>query len=537
MTSYKKALIIYTSALSLCIAILIGILALFLGTYEKNLPEKAAEEFISSLNAEKLAELVEDCYGDRLTFETPRDIVEGSEAFDGELETAKLAKEYTFDSPVYRMISPLGDIGKFTLRASEKKALFGVTVWEIESVTIYEEALGTPSSCSICAIAGAEVYINGVKASDKYKTAENAEYTGKALVASDVKCDLYVIDGLYTEPKISFSVGGKTEEAQTNAVGSADYFLLTENSISVTLPSDAALTLDGRAADTSKAENGNILTAVSVFEQNIPEKLPRMVGYTIYCGETPPQIKVTHNGADLEPINDGDRYIYLYTEDALYSVKAVLPRGAELYLNDVGANESYALGTSEFLGLSDSKKYINNMPSGTVWEVSGLLCEPEIGAMMNGNALLPCYKRVENGEIYIEFYGETVEPTSTEKTAAEEFTRRYFKYTVGGAVGLDENLAELLAVMKEGSVAYKKMDRSRSSFMYVNQFKYTIKALESKNFIELGSNAFACDVDFDVRLSLYNGEKIYAGKLSLIAADDGNGYLVCDIKLDSETDD
>ena len=50
MTKFKKALIIYSASLALLIAAAIGVLALFLDTYEKNLPEKAAKKYISELN-------------------------------------------------------------------------------------------------------------------------------------------------------------------------------------------------------------------------------------------------------------------------------------------------------------------------------------------------------------------------------------------------------------------------------------------------------------------------------------------------------
>lgn len=532
MTKFKKALIIYSASLALLIAAAIGVLALFLDTYEKNLPEKAAKKYISELNDGGIAPLVENALGG-ISFENAEDIISSSEALSGDFKTSKLVKESTQNAPVYRIISSLGDVGKFSLVRSEKKALFGLSKWEVGERTVYPEALGRAYDYSVCVPAGKALKANGKPVDGGFITEKDAAYNGKAVTGRDVKCDIYKISGLYTVPQ--FECGGEVLAGVSD--GTADFFASESASVRVTLPSDAKLLLDGTEPSAKKAEKGDILSSVSEFEKNIPEKLPRMLTYTVYRGQKMPEISVTAGGKQLaaKETESGD-LVFLYGDDSMYALTSVIPEGAVLRINGINVSGEYARGGSSFDGLSASSKYIKDMADGILYSVTGLLCRPEITAEMNGKELHVCYTAENGRNLHAEFYGESVGPTEAEKNFAEDFSRRYFKYAINGAEGIDKNLEELLAVMKNGSEGYKRIKSTKIAFMFVNKATYRINRLDVTNFIRLGDNAFTCDIEFDVKLRIFGTEKNYVGTLGITAVKDGGSYLVCDISTDSASD-
>ena len=133
---FTMAAIIYAASLALVFAILISVLCAFLYTYENNLPIRKAEDFVLSLDRETLASLVEKTAGELGEFENAQLLIEKTEHLSGKISTAKLAKEYTSERPVYRLICGDKDIGKIILRKSDKNAAFGLTAFELDEVLL-----------------------------------------------------------------------------------------------------------------------------------------------------------------------------------------------------------------------------------------------------------------------------------------------------------------------------------------------------------------------------------------------------------------
>ncbi|MBR6602408.1 MAG: hypothetical protein IKK94_00155, partial [Clostridia bacterium] len=98
----------------------------------------------------------------------------------------------------------------------------------------------------------------------------------------------------------------------------------------------------------------------------------------------------------------------------------------------------------------------------------------------------------------------------------------------------EENYGALISKMKAQSPAFKQIQRSKSSFEFVNQGVYRIDLLEPKNFIGIGGLIY-CEVDYSVHLRFYRNEKLYEGTLSLVLIKENDTYLVCDMVIDSES--
>ena len=536
---FGRAVIIYSLCLFSALACLLGVLCAFLYTYEKHLPEKTALEIASSIDEAEMSRLVAERVGDFGAFETAELIVQRTEHLLGKLGVQKLAKEYTADRPVYRLMCGDKDIGKLTLRVAEKKAFFGIKTYEKESVFLYSESVpGAVFRRSINAVVpeGAELFINGKKAGEEQLYASAVPYEGDVTLPYGTLCDIYKVEGLCLEPQLWVAVE-KEQTAVTVNGESADWFAEKERTFVLTIPSDAELLVCGKAPDRSVAKKGAIGFAVTAFEKELNDVLPEMLSYRVFASGAE-DIEVKVNGVPLSGDfydNNGEReLVYLYSEESKFKIRAVIPAGATLFVNGVSVGEEYFAGSGDFEGLSGVKYLFSQPVQGDVYEIDGLFCEPKITASLGEKEIPLCYLSREERTFCAEFYGEVVESQEV-KNAADSFVRAYFHYVANGAVGLEENYCALVSHMKNGSPAYKQIQRSKSSFQFVNQGVYKINNIEPKSFIKLSSGLSYCVCDYSVHLRFYQNQKLYEGAFTLIFTEENGSLLVCDMIIDSDS--
>lgn len=537
---FAKIAIIYAASLALVFATLIGVLCAFLHTYEKNLPIKTAENFLLSLDDKMLASLVKKAAGEIGEFESAELLIEKTEHLSGNIHVAKLAKEYTSERPIYRLICGDKDIGKIILCKCEKKAAFGLTAFEIDDVFLYPESVPGAierTSITVCVPANATLLVNNRKAGEEYITQKGVPYSGKTIVPEGTKCDIYEIDGLCLLPALT--VADNCELIDLNIKnGNADWFSEEIKSFIMTVPSNASVLIGGVSPSPSLAVEGEISEALSEFEKELGEKLPKALSYRVFGEYRHDVISVTANGKPLvkKQLEGKEEYIYLYSDESRYSASVTAPENATVYINCVAVSEKYLVGKGEYDTLAALKKYANdgNALTGVTYKISGLICEPHITAEIDGKEIPLCSVKKNELDISTEFYGTESDSAKSAKAAAEEFTRAYFHYVANGAVGIEENYSALIAKMKAQSPAFKQIQRSKTSFEFVNQGVYRIDLLSPKNFIEIGGLIY-CEVDYSVHLRFYRNEKLYEGALSLVFMKENDTYLVCDMVIDSES--
>ncbi len=539
ISGFVRGAIIYGAALSLVFAVLIGILCAFLYTYEKNLPIRTAENFLLSIDNEKYFSLVESTAGEICEFESAELLVEKTEHLSGKLQVAKLAKEYTSERPVYRLICDDKDIGKLVLCPKEKKSAFGITSFKVSEAMLYPESVPGAierTSVTVCVPEDATLYVNGKAAGEDYITKKGVSYSGKTIVPRDRKCDIYRIEGLCLLPELT--VWNYCEVIYLTIVnGKADWFSEELKSFIMTVPSNASVMIGGVAPSPSLALEGELSEALSEFERELGEALPKALSYRVFDECRHEGISVTANGKKLvsKELEGKNEYVYLYSADCRYSARIAAPENAIVYINGVEVTEKYLVGKGEYEALSAVKKYASNGDAtvGMTYKVNGLICEPTISATIDGKEIPLCSIKKNELDISAEFYGAE-NTNSNAKTAAEEFTKAYFHYVANGAAGIEENYAALIAKMKAQSPAFNQIQRSKSSFEFVNQGVYRIDLLRPKNFIDIGGLIY-CEVDYSVLLRFYRNEKLYEGTLSLVFMKENGNYFVCDMVIDSES--
>ncbi len=535
-------MIIYSASLTLILCLLVGVLWAFLDTYEKNLPLRTAEKFVSELTDDGMCSLIDKTLGEINDFENSALILARSEFLNKNLTQSKLAKEYTAAVPVYRLISGETDVGKFTLRRKEKDAAFGVARWEIGEAILYPEAVPGGNEridITICIPSGAKLFINDVLASTKYITEENVKYSGKAIVSGfNDDCDIYKISGLCTPPLLEAEFEGQKSTLSIKN-GTSDWFSEAERAFMLTMPSDARLQIGGNESKAKPWGRGELSHAVTKFEKHLGDALPASVSYLV-CGD-PENISVkVHgqilNGEWVEDEGQLKNLVFLYSEESKYRVYATLPKGASLYINGVPAGDEYKKGEKSFLAY-EGIEYISknhSIQKGELYEIGGLLCEPVISAKI-GDTEIPICSLTRDDQIFTaEFYGAS-DPSLSKgvESAAESFTKAYFHYVANGAVGIEENYGALISQMKSGSPGYKQISRSKSSFEFVNQGVYRIDRILPYDMISLSDNVFYCKVAFSVNLRFYKNEKQYEGILTLLFTEEDGKLLVNDMVIDS----
>lgn len=534
------AAIIYAASLALVFAILISVLCAFLYTYENNLPIRKAEDFVLSLDRETLASLVEKTAGELGEFENAELLIEKTEHLSGKISTAKLAKEYTSERPVYRLICGDKDIGKIILRKSDKNAAFGLTAFELDEVLLYPESVPGAirrTSVTVCLPKGATLYVNDKAVGEEYITENGISYSGKTVVPEGTECDIYKIEGLCLVPAISAK--DSSENLSLNIIGGkADWFSEDINSFVITAPSDASIIINGASPSSSLAGKGELTEALSEFEKNLGDTLPKALSYRVYGSYGESEISVSANGKALtgDCSEDEKNVFYLYSDESKYNVKVTAPKNAAVYINGVEVTEKYTVGDGDYESLTPLKKYSNdaNALKGVVYEVRGLICEPQITAKIDSNEISLCSLKKNELTLTAEFYGAESVSAKNANSAAVEFTKAYFHYVANGAVGIEENYGALIAKMKSQSPAFKQIQKSKGSFEFVNQGVYSIDLLNPKNFIDIGGLIY-CEVDYSVEVRFYSNKKLYEGTLSLVFIKENGTYLVCDMVIDSES--
>ncbi len=551
LTPFTKGAIIYGAVLALIFVILLCVLAAFLHTYETNLPEKTAEKFISELDGKALTKLVEDKlssegFGE---FENAEAVLESAKHLSGEISFSKLVKEYTSDAPVYRIICGENDIGRLILKKSAKNAMFGLTRYEIDRAELYKEAVPGAEKridARLTLPAGASLSVNGIAVSDSYLTEKGVAYSGSAVLTAEYGeslCDIYLIENLCAAPRLDIEYNGdrfSVAGGQLSHGGSEyDWFADSSRTFVLTVPTGADVTVGGRIPS-APSRKGDLSHAVSEFEAHLGEKLPGTVSYTV-CGDisgAEDEIKVSLGANVLSGrVNDtpsGKQLVYLYSEDSFYKVNAVLPEGAELFINGISVSEDYSEGASEFPSVSDIGYLINDKSvlMGRLYKIAGLLTEPEISASLDGEELMLCSATRDKQVITAEFFGAPAALPEA-SLAATDFAKAYFNYVINGAVGIEANYSALLEKMKSGSPGYKQIQQTKNSIKYVNRSAYRIDELKILSAIPLGEQLVWCRPEFSVNLKLGSKEKQYAGTMDLVLFRENDVFYVCDMLVDS----
>lgn len=535
---YTKGLIIYGAALFLLLAVLIGVLCLFLSTYENNLPEKLVSEYIKDLTEEKIAGMISGEAENLSEFESGLDIFYlgvGKEGKSKDFSFYKKAEEYTSAKPVYKLIYGNTEIGKITLQKAKDRALFDLTKWEIDECKIYtEDFLKNPKTFTVKVPSSARLRIGKVDVPDKYITSSEQKYDGSCFLRSgEVLCNTYTIEGIYSEPRFCVSLGDKTVELLTyDKNGVLDWYIQSENHFTLTAPEECSVTVDGKPLNSGYRYKTEPQGEIGVFEEKL-ENPPSDAFYRIEKTGEEPKITGIIATEELEVYKNEENFVCKYPDDLKRSVTVILPDGTSLYVNGIEVGDEYQLGREGYSCLSTVEAHLQGIPDGKKYVIEGLLTLPEVSAELCGVPLKICGNERDGLSQRVEFLGESMTELQTAHASlATKYANTYITFTAMGAQNLEAHSRAVLDLMLPGSSGYKKIKKAVDSFSWVNPNTGIVtEKMEAQNFIKISDNAFVCDVEFAVILKNYKSSIPYSGTFTLTYIKDGESWLCAEMNI------
>ena len=196
---------------------------------------------------------------------------------------------------------------------------------------------------------------------------------------SDI-CRLYL-----TEKEKGFFGFKRWQTAKTEPC--AESFASLCPSVSVTMPKDALLYINGIQADLEQAQTAEC-PAVSEFEK---ENAPSFIRYVFNSPYSGTVLKTERNGKELASVYENEGfYVFDYPKSEKFSRLVSVPEGCEVYVNGVRLSASYITEKgAPYPLLSPLELNRTDVPRSTVYTVEGLYGKPEIRVIYRGGALAP----------------------------------------------------------------------------------------------------------------------------------------------------
>ncbi len=528
-SKFGIGLLIYAASLIVVCAVAIAVLCAFLASFERNRPDRTAQEFIDTLDTKALKELMGQWESSE--FETA-DILFDESVFaeNSELNFRKKADEYTAQKPVYYVTAGTVRVGRFELLPDGKDS-FGITKWKTGGTELFEnEILPDPQIYTVKVPAGASVTVNGVTASEKYRTEVGVKYTGSVYFAAadkdDQRCDTYTLPPLIFIPKIQVKTAEITV-APALFEGGFDAFLCDELSVKVTAPSNAAVMIDGIKIPEEFFVKTKEPMALTEFEANSNIKQPTLMHAKIFLWTADGEFAATVDGKALDVTAADGGFHAQYRHDSLKSLEISVPEGANIKINGVEVSENYFNGEGVFSILEGMEKHTGKTVTARIYRVNGLFAEPEVAVSLDGADLPLCRNEAKSGVSFLEYYGAP-DPTlkASEQARAVDFANSYITYTCMGYSGVDEHHADMMSYVLAGTDTYQKLKKSKESFSWAENYTITDRTVTAGDFIPLGENSYFCTVDYTANLKKYSYKTVQEGTFRILMVKSGGVFMV-----------
>ncbi|MDD6798997.1 MAG: hypothetical protein PUE85_01040 [Firmicutes bacterium] len=527
---------IYIAAFA--VLILIGLLIFndFLSVYERSRPDNEALDYINEIGGEGVKNIMLPAYPKRVSeledAERVYDEVIAPFLLSGNLSVRKLAGKYSENNPVYAVVNEDGKkLFSISLEKSAEKDKYGFPKWSVVSAQPFEGIdLPEPFDYSITAPADAVVSVNGVELSDGYILSDMTGYRKiseyEKGTDSEVFCSVYKVSGLYFAPDAEAVYNGEKLSCATEEnTYFFDYPESAVKSVTVTVPADAELSLNGKKVGADDEFTKAEVEDITVFEsaENVYMKVYRFSGLF-----SEPKITVSRKGILLE----GQNGFYSVPEDEKYSPEITVPEGAVVKINGVVLDEKYISGEgTEYRLLEKLGKFFSNPPTLDMYCVSGLYNEPQVEASLNGKPLRLIERKNDEQKNSYEFVIDSDDNRKDEiKERAESFLESYVYFSAMGNSNIQENHKRVMSYMLAQTPSYSIMNQAYYSIIWNKRYdRIKYNSVETDNFIYYTDNCISCDISFDVSLSRIGSEYNYKDVFTLVFIKYGGEWMVGNI--------
>ena len=205
------------------------------------------------------------------------------------------------------------------------------------------------------------------------------------------------------------------------------------------------------------------------------------------------------------------------------------PAGATVLCGRSPLGEEYMLpdGVSYF-PFPEYEQVLENPVTWHHWQVSGLLCEPEMTVQNTADA---GWSEADQCTV---LYG-TEEDAERFDGKAEEFVRAYLRMATGGKDDTDAHMAACLALVRNDSTAHELLVGSRGSFSVTMAWSNLEVDILSRNpLIRWADNAYSVDITYHAYASIGGARKDYSEEdqtIRVLFLNQGKGWEICAFQM------
>ncbi len=501
LSKFSCSLIIYSAVLlAVCV---IGLIVFwnFLASYDKSLPETAVNRYLSEMTREKWYSLVAgDVKYDTNDFESPDALYDKTVTAISEGKIS-FVKNYD-DDMSYFLVRDGKKFAELSLGRGANVG-FGMTSHIITSCHILEETVAvTPFAVTVMVPDGASVKLNGIALGDGHITETGAaSYQMSKYDAATVgrpTCTIYTVDGFYFMPEAVVTLDGEVLKATEN--GTLLMFDLPTDrftSVTITAPSDAAVTVNGIGLDETPTAS---VPLYSEKYETAESTALTLNTYVINGLVTAPKITCTVAGKNVVPQVTNNETYFAYPTDMLNNAVIYVPHSASVTVNGIALGDDAFKETAVFGGFGGKSYagYLTAFPQCDVYEIPDLYAIPEVKVSI-GDTELAVDADTDDGkcEFVADYPASTDVPTDI-SDRAQAFTKAFLYYTACGYSGLNENYNYALGFTIWNTDAYNSIKESWIGVYFNDYYTLTYNKFGVTDYTKYTDDLVKISVEFDV---------------------------------------
>ena len=187
------------------------------------------------------------------------------------------------------------------------------------------------------------------------------------------------------------------------------------------------------------------------------------------------------------------------------AVSILVPAGSTVTVNGVTVNDSYIEESDvEFVPCKNVGDYIEK-PLKTRYAIRGLMMEPEVKVVYNGNEL----ETEKEGMEYTSSYPGDDDLMQRMESAIIELNHSYGKYIINKG-----NLSAVTSKMVGNAKEYMSDIPAVWAFLYGKEYVYDFLNEEISNLHRYSDDCFSCDIYYDLYVKWNNGNVTYSTALT-----------------------
>lgn len=249
--------------------------------------------------------------------------------------------------------------------------------------------------------------------------------------------------------------------------------------------------------------------------------------YVIYAGDTAlAKVRLADNGKNAHKFTKwklGEVSFDGYSDKSKkesYTIKA--PKGSTVEINGVAVSADYI--TEEDVAFDPCRhvsEYVT-APTLTVYTVSGLIAQPELKVLYNGEELT----LDEEDGVYLAAYPSDEVLLAEQQDNIMTVARNYGKYIINRGS---------LSALTQNMVGYAKEYVSDIpavwAYLYGKTYTYEFQNENISNFRKYSEDCFSCDIYYDLYVDWGKGNKTYNTSLTYTFVKTGGKWYVADFTI------